>query len=56
MAYIEGRIVHDADAHVTETPDWLDVVAQADVHDARRDARLSESTCHGTRSVKAPQL
>lgn len=23
MAYVEGRTVHDADAHVVETPDWL---------------------------------
>ena len=24
MPYIEGRIVHDADAHVMETPNWLE--------------------------------
>ena len=24
MPYIEDRIVHDADAHIMETPDWLD--------------------------------
>jgi predicted TIM-barrel fold metal-dependent hydrolase len=23
MAYIEGRVVHDADAHIMETPNWL---------------------------------
>ena len=23
MPYAEGRVVHDADAHVVETPDWL---------------------------------
>jgi predicted TIM-barrel fold metal-dependent hydrolase len=23
MAYIENRLVHDADAHIMETPDWL---------------------------------
>jgi predicted TIM-barrel fold metal-dependent hydrolase len=23
MAYIEGRVVHDADAHIMEAPDWL---------------------------------
>ncbi|MEZ5280213.1 MAG: amidohydrolase family protein [Acidimicrobiales bacterium] len=23
MAYIEGRVVHDADAHIMETPDWV---------------------------------
>ncbi|HYC53890.1 MAG TPA: amidohydrolase family protein [Candidatus Binatia bacterium] len=24
MAYVEDRIVHDADSHIMETPDWLD--------------------------------
>src|SRR5439155_21976194 len=28
MPYVEGRVVHDADSHVMETPDWL--VAHAD--------------------------
>src|SRR3954470_19231051 len=23
MPYIEGRVVHDADAHIMETPNWL---------------------------------
>ena len=23
MAYIEGRVVHDADAHIMEWPTWL---------------------------------
>ncbi len=23
MPYVEGRIVHDADAHIMETPNWL---------------------------------
>ena len=23
MSYIEGRVVHDADAHIMETPNWL---------------------------------
>src|SRR5262245_59374222 len=23
MPYVEGRVVHDADSHVMETPDWL---------------------------------
>jgi predicted TIM-barrel fold metal-dependent hydrolase len=23
MAYVEGRVVHDADSHIVETPDWL---------------------------------
>ena len=26
MSHIEGRIVHDADAHVMETGDWLDIM------------------------------
>ncbi len=24
MPYVENRVVHDADAHIMETPDWLD--------------------------------
>jgi hypothetical protein len=24
VPYVEERIVHDADAHIMETPDWLD--------------------------------
>jgi predicted TIM-barrel fold metal-dependent hydrolase len=31
MAYVEGRVVHDADAHVMETPDWLVPWADPDV-------------------------
>ncbi|MEZ5237061.1 MAG: amidohydrolase family protein [Acidimicrobiales bacterium] len=27
MPYVEGRVVHDADAHVMETPEWLDEFA-----------------------------
>ena len=27
MSYIEGRVVHDADSHVMETPDWLSAFA-----------------------------
>jgi len=50
MAYVEGRIVHDADAHVMETPEWLDEFAPARVTDHLRrnfdlgdvDAALAE--------------
>jgi predicted TIM-barrel fold metal-dependent hydrolase len=31
MAYVEGRVVHDADAHVMETPDWLVPWADPDI-------------------------
>ena len=31
MPYVEGRIVHDADAHVMETPDWLDEFASPQI-------------------------
>jgi uncharacterized protein len=30
MAYIEGRVVHDADAHIMEWPSWLTDYASAD--------------------------
>ena len=33
MAYITGRVVHDADAHIMETPNWLREHADPDVRD-----------------------
>jgi predicted TIM-barrel fold metal-dependent hydrolase len=33
MAYIEGRVVHDADAHIMETPNWLRDYAEPAVRD-----------------------
>jgi predicted TIM-barrel fold metal-dependent hydrolase len=33
MPYATGRVVHDADAHVMETPDWLVPFADAGVRD-----------------------
>jgi uncharacterized protein len=34
MAYVEGRVVHDADAHLMETPTWLRDHAEAAYRDA----------------------
>ena len=31
MAYAEGRIYHDADSHIMETPDWIVSYADPDV-------------------------
>lgn len=33
MSYIEGRVVHDADAHIMEPPTWLRDYADASVRD-----------------------
>ena len=33
MPYIENRSVHDADAHVVETPDWLHAFADPAVRE-----------------------
>src|SRR5205823_5093716 len=33
MPYAEGRVVHDADSHVVETPDWLVPYADPDLRD-----------------------
>src|SRR3954451_11886284 len=33
MPYVEGRLVHDADAHIMETPPWLADHADPDVRD-----------------------
>ena len=41
MAYVSGRIVHDADAHIMETPSWLRDHADPEIRD--RIAPLSFS-------------
>jgi len=33
MPYVEGRVVHDADSHVMETPDWLTRFADPELRD-----------------------
>ena len=33
MAYVEGRVIHDADAHLMETPTWLRDHAEAQFRD-----------------------
>ena len=33
MAYVEDRVIHDADAHVMETPDWIEGYASKRVLD-----------------------
>jgi predicted TIM-barrel fold metal-dependent hydrolase len=33
MPYVEGRVVHDADAHVMETPEWLVRCADPEIRD-----------------------
>jgi predicted TIM-barrel fold metal-dependent hydrolase len=33
MPYVEGRVVHDADAHIMEGPDWLLSYADADLRE-----------------------
>jgi uncharacterized protein len=33
MAYVEGRVIHDADAHLMETPTWLRDHAEAEYRD-----------------------
>ena len=63
MAHIEGRIVHDADAHTMETPNWLEPFAepkmrdevQAYFHrifpDARKNAFQETITLHDTKPL-----
>jgi uncharacterized protein len=36
VAYAEGRIIHDADSHIVEEPDWLLSYADPDVRDRLR--------------------
>ncbi len=41
MTYAEGRIVHDADSHVMETPDWLLPYADPDVRSRFKPIQLT---------------
>jgi len=41
MPYAEGRVVHDADAHVVETPDWLVPWADPGIRERMRPLYLS---------------
>jgi len=41
MPYAEGRIIHDADSHVMETPDWLVPYADPDIRERLEPLRLS---------------
>lgn len=48
MPYAQGRVYHDADAHVMETPDWL-----VDFADPAYRERLAELTLEGVPVSKA---
>ena len=37
MPYIENRIVHDADAHTMELPNWFDDYADKNIQKAFRE-------------------
>ena len=41
MPYAEGRIFHDADSHVMETPDWLAPYADPPVRERFGRLRLT---------------
>lgn len=41
MPYADGRVVHDADAHVVETPEWLFEYADPDIRDRMQPLYVS---------------
>jgi predicted TIM-barrel fold metal-dependent hydrolase len=41
MAYAEGRVIHDADSHVMETPDWLVPYADPGIRERMRPLYVS---------------
>ena len=42
MPYVEDRVIHDADAHTMEPPEWLDAYASTEVADyAKSNFRLA---------------
>jgi uncharacterized protein len=41
QTYAEGRVIHDADSHVMETPDWLVAHADAEIRDRLQPIRLT---------------
>lgn len=51
MPYAEGRVYHDADAHVMETPDWL-----AEFADPPYRERFSKLELQGLPEAKAEQF
>ncbi len=56
MAYVEaGRVVHDADAHILETPEWLEAFATPAVREpmARRLGGALEMEVASARDLHA---
>jgi predicted TIM-barrel fold metal-dependent hydrolase len=54
MAYIEGRVVHDADAHIMETPYWLRDHADPDVRERLALPRYSNELKQVAELDRAP--
>ena len=57
MAYISDRVVHDADAHIMEPPNWLRDHADPDIRDRiERPGYANElaQTCDGGPNVIEP--
>ncbi len=43
MAYAEGRVVHDADSHIMELPDWISGYADPSIRDRIRPLALGRA-------------
>ena len=46
MTYVTDRVIHDADAHTMEPPEWLDEFASKEVKDSVSYTHLTLPTLY----------
>jgi predicted TIM-barrel fold metal-dependent hydrolase len=53
MPYVEGRVIHDADSHVMETPDWLEGYVAASQREAVRRVYVGSDASNREKEMAA---